>query len=212
MRDTKENILLTALFLFAQNGYDAVSVSDIAGQLGMTKGALYRHYRNKRAIFDAIVERMERLDSERALQYELPVEVLSPTAEQSYRETDIDQILRFSQAQFHYWTQEEFPTAFRKMLTLEQFRNEEMSRLYQQYLVSGPLGYLTDLFRARNLSDAAERAAMLYGAMFLFYGIYDGADDKSTTVSAWEAYLKKLSDTWESGDFPASHNKKAKKA
>lgn len=31
MRDTKENILLTALSLFAQSGYDAVSVSDIAG-------------------------------------------------------------------------------------------------------------------------------------------------------------------------------------
>ena len=192
MRDTKENILLTSLSLFAQSGYDAVSVSDIAGRLGMTKGALYRHYRNKRAIFDAIVARMERLDAERALQYE----VLSPTAEQAYRDADVGQILRFSQAQFHYWTQEEFPAAFRKMLTLEQFRSEEMSRLYQQYLVSGPLGYLTDLFGARNLPDAAERAAMLYGAMFLFYGVYDGAGDKSAAVGAWEAYLKKLSDTW----------------
>lgn len=196
MRDTKENILLTSLSLFAQSGYDAVSVSDIAGRLGMTKGALYRHYRNKRAIFDAIVARMERLDAERALQYELPTEVLSPTAEQAYRDADVGQILRFSQAQFHYWTQEEFPAAFRKMLTLEQFRSEEMSRLYQQYLVSGPLGYLTDLFGARNLPDAAERAAMLYGAMFLFYGVYDGVGDKSAAVGAWEAYLKKLSDTW----------------
>ena len=41
---TKEKILITALRLFAQDGYEAVSVSRIAGELGMTKGALYKHY------------------------------------------------------------------------------------------------------------------------------------------------------------------------
>ncbi|WP_243112848.1 helix-turn-helix domain-containing protein [Mediterraneibacter butyricigenes] len=36
--------------MFAQNGYETVSVSRIAGELGMTKGALYRRYQNKREI------------------------------------------------------------------------------------------------------------------------------------------------------------------
>ena len=58
MADTKENILRTALRLFARDGYEAVSTSAIAGELGMTKGALYKHYKNKRAIFDSIVARM----------------------------------------------------------------------------------------------------------------------------------------------------------
>ena len=48
MSDTKEKILFTALRLFARDGYEAVSVSAIAGELGMTKGALYKHYKNKR--------------------------------------------------------------------------------------------------------------------------------------------------------------------
>ena len=43
-----------------QDGYEAVSVSQIAGELDMTKGALYRHYKSKRDIFDCIVQRMER--------------------------------------------------------------------------------------------------------------------------------------------------------
>ena len=42
--NTKENILQVALTLFARDGYEAVSVSMIAGELGMTKGALYKHY------------------------------------------------------------------------------------------------------------------------------------------------------------------------
>lgn len=59
MTDTKERILQTALRLFAEDGYEAVSVSTIAGELGMTKGALYKHYKNKQDIFDSIVARME---------------------------------------------------------------------------------------------------------------------------------------------------------
>ena len=56
MSKTKEKILLTALRLFAQDGYEAVSMSKIAGELGITKGALYKHYKNKRDIFDTIFE------------------------------------------------------------------------------------------------------------------------------------------------------------
>ena len=59
MGNTKEEILLVSLHLFAQDGYEAVSVSQIAGELGITKGALYRHYQSKRDIFDHILARME---------------------------------------------------------------------------------------------------------------------------------------------------------
>ena len=51
MSDTKEKILMTALRLFAQDGYEAVSVSTIANELGITKGALYKHYKSKRNPF-----------------------------------------------------------------------------------------------------------------------------------------------------------------
>ncbi len=45
--NTKEKILVTALRLFAVYGYEAVSVSRIAGELGITKGALYKHYKTR---------------------------------------------------------------------------------------------------------------------------------------------------------------------
>ena len=66
MRNRKEEILIVALHLFARDGYEAVSVSQIAGALGITKGALYRHFKSKRDIFDCIVQRMEQEDSEQA--------------------------------------------------------------------------------------------------------------------------------------------------
>ena len=55
MGNRKEEILMVALHLFARDGYEAVSVSQIAGELDMTKGALYRHYKSKRDIFECIV-------------------------------------------------------------------------------------------------------------------------------------------------------------
>ena len=72
MRDTKEKILSAALELFASQGYEAVSVSDIAGRLGITKAALYKHYRSKRDIFDSILRRMEQRDALQAQAYALP--------------------------------------------------------------------------------------------------------------------------------------------
>ena len=64
MSETKEKILVVALHLFAKDGYEAVSVSKIAEKLGITKGALYKHYENKKDIFDSIVMRMAQSDHE----------------------------------------------------------------------------------------------------------------------------------------------------
>ena len=103
MADTKEKILLAALRLFAREGYEAVSVSDIAGELGMTKGALYKHYKNKRDIFDSIVARMFQVDAERSRQYDVPEEQFdqSPAA---YEDVSLENIRRFTLAQFAFWT------------------------------------------------------------------------------------------------------------
>ena len=82
MSDTKERILHTALEHFAREGYAASSMRDIAAQLGITKGALYRHYPSKRAILEAMVERMEQRDRENARAHELPEEALADLSAQ----------------------------------------------------------------------------------------------------------------------------------
>ena len=64
------------------------------------------------------------------------------------------------------------------MLTLEQFRSEEMQALYQQYLVAGPVSYVKDLFESIGIEDADKKAIMFYSTMFFYYSLYDGADEK----------------------------------
>ena len=65
-KNTKEKILEEALKLFAQSGYMGTSMNDIASKLGVTKVALYKHYKSKQEILDSIIEKMKELDIERA--------------------------------------------------------------------------------------------------------------------------------------------------
>ena len=85
--DTKEKILQAALALFARDGYEAVSVSMIAEELDMTKGALYKHYANKRDIFDSIVRRMEENDYENAKNFHMPEDLFEKMPDR-YRSTE----------------------------------------------------------------------------------------------------------------------------
>lgn len=188
MENTKENILLVALHLFARDGYEAVSVSQIAGVLGITKGALYRHYTSKRDIFDHILQRMEQGDSEQAAQHDMPEESVESVPEQ-YQAISMKNLLEFSISMFEYWTEDDFSASFRKMLILEQFRSEEMQSLYQQYLVSGPVGYVRDLFEGMGITEAERKAAQFYAIMYLFYSIYDGAEQKDGIKQQLETAL-----------------------
>ena len=54
--DTKQKILDKALELFSAQGYDSVSVGEIAKAVGIKAPSLYNHFPSKQAIFDAIVE------------------------------------------------------------------------------------------------------------------------------------------------------------
>ena len=191
MTNRKEEILIVALHLFARDGYEAVSVSQIAGELDMTKGALYRHYKSKRDIFDSIVKRMEQQDSEQARENEVPEESIEKTPEE-YQNVSFDDSVEYSKSMFEYWTEDDFASSFRKMLTIEQFRSEEMQKLYQQYLVSGPAGYVKDLFKNMKIKDPEENAVKFYANMFFYYNVYDGAADKAKAKCQFEQMLDKI--------------------
>ena len=189
-KNTKEKILEEALKLFAQSGYMGTSMNDIASKLGVTKAALYKHYKSKQEILDSIIEKMNELDIERVKLYEMPEGDLEKvTAE--YKETAFDKIKQFTKVQFLHWTEEEFSSCFRKMMTLEQYREPQMAQLYQNYLASGPLAYMEALFSGMlgDAEKARQTALDFYGPIFLLYSIYDGAEDKSHVIKLLEEHM-----------------------
>lgn len=197
MNDTKESILLAALRLFARDGYEAVSVSAIAGELGMTKGALYKHYKNKRDIFDNIVERMYQIDYKRAKRYEVPEKTFDKEP-LSYRNASVQKIKIFSEAQFRFWTEDEFACNFRRMLILEQYRNLEMADLYQKCLASGPVNYLEDLFREMIekdifIKDKPKQLALeFYAPLYLLISISDASSDRAQLMNLLTEHIERF--------------------
>ena len=179
-----------ALEVCAQNGYLGTSMNDNAGQLGFTKAALYKYYSSKQGIPDKIVEQMNRMDYERDAEYEMPETEPDGFAE-AYLHTPIQKIRTYSLAQFDHWTKDPFSSNFRKMLTLEQYRDPKLAQLHHDYLAGGPLEYMAAIFRklADSDEDAMQLALEFYGPMYLLYSVYDGAEEKEAVSSLLATHI-----------------------
>ena len=194
----KEKILNKSLELFADKGFEAVSVSMISDGLGISKGALYKHYESKKAIFDAIIKRMEDTDYAMADSFELPGDIFEKMPE-AYKESSLKQLFAFTLAMFIYWTENDFANKFRRLITIEQFNSDAMAKLYQQYLGSGPLQYTYELFK--NMEELKgspvspkQLALDFYGPIYMLINLYDSWDDKQEVLSMAKSHIENFMD------------------
>ncbi|MET9069093.1 TetR/AcrR family transcriptional regulator [Streptosporangium sandarakinum] len=79
--DTRTRIQETALRLFTEQGYEATSLREIAEALGVTKAALYYHFKSKEEIVTSLVE-----DRIRTLEELIAWAGRQPRTEESRRE------------------------------------------------------------------------------------------------------------------------------
>ncbi|RZS31458.1 TetR family transcriptional regulator [Herbihabitans rhizosphaerae] len=56
---TRAALLDTATALFAEHGFAATTLEDVARQTQVTRGAVYHHFANKSALFEAVFDREE---------------------------------------------------------------------------------------------------------------------------------------------------------
>lgn len=177
MRKTKELIVETALRLFSQKGFEAVTVRDIAGELELTAPALYVHFKRKQDILDEILHQMESQDANISGDDGVPQETYESNPD-SYRNVSLENLISFTMDMFRYWTEDEFASQFRHLLTIEQYRNERFQKLYQQYLGTGVLNYLEDIFRENVKGDAQFLAESFFSLFHLLLNQYDATKSK----------------------------------
>jgi AcrR family transcriptional regulator len=72
---TRAKLLRVARDMFARQGFAGVATEDLVRKAGVTRGALYHHFRDKRDLFAAVVEQVEQ-------------EVMQRVAEAALTETD----------------------------------------------------------------------------------------------------------------------------
>lgn len=145
--DTKKKILERALELFSSRGYDSVSVGEIAEAVGIKAPSLYNHYPSKKAIFDAIVK-------ETAEHYDRFTDKIDIHVENSGKDINVfseiseDFLINKVRQIFTYSLHDEKVSRFRRMMTIEQFRSEELSRLYTERYIERIAKYHEGIFRA----------------------------------------------------------------
>jgi len=145
--DTKRKILDKALELFSTQGYDAVSVGQIAKAVGIKAPSLYNHFPSKQAIFDAIVEST-------AAQYEEDTGKIDIHVQDVKQDisvfTEITEEALFEKVRqiFEYSLRNELISRFRRMMTIEQFRSPELAALYSRRYVDRMMEYHANIFRA----------------------------------------------------------------
>lgn len=143
--NTKEKILDEALTLFSEKGYANVFVGDIADRVGIKAPSLYKHFKNKQAIFDAIIDQMNRRFEEQAKAMNISGNDASIDAS-IYKSLSEDQLLKLGREFFLYYLHDDYNRKFRKMLTLEQFHDVDLAKIYSKLYVDDPLSYQGMLF------------------------------------------------------------------
>lgn len=143
--DTKQRILDEALTLFSEKGYANVFVGDIAEAVGIKAPSLYKHYKSKKAIFDAIIDLMNQRFAEQAKAMQISGTDAAMDAS-IYKSLSEDQLLKLGREFFLYYLHDDYNRKFRKMLTLEQFHDSELAKVYSKLYVDDPLSYQGMLF------------------------------------------------------------------
>lgn len=144
--DTKHRILDEALTLFSQKGYANVFVSEIAERVGIKTPSLYKHYKNKQAIFDAIIDEMNTRYQKQA--NSLNLNGINPVKDiEMYSNISEDNLIEMGKNLFLYFLHDDYTSRFRKILTIEQFNNKDFAKLYSCQYVDEPLSYQKTLFQ-----------------------------------------------------------------
>lgn len=141
MSATKQHIIDAALELFSVQGFEATSVGQIADAVGIRKSSLYSHFKSKDEILDTLVENL-------SAEYESNAPIAHFAAALT-AEAIITQV----QGQLLFLLHDEHISKVRKLLTIEQFRNPEISKMQTRRVYTDILNYNMQTVRA--LIDAA---------------------------------------------------------
>lgn len=143
--NTKERILHEALCLFSNNGYEAVSMRDIGAAVGIRESSIYKHYPGKKAILDAIVTRsMEEIDH-MIVSLNVPYPNMNESVSR-YIDMEVEEIAALCTKMLIEQRDNEMVSKFRQLLTIEQYRNEELRKIYVEVFMERQLQYNEKVF------------------------------------------------------------------
>ncbi len=186
-KDTKERILMAALDMFSQNGYAGTNIRELAASLDMGKSSMYRHFKSKEEIWNALLDRMIAYYGERFGS----AEHLPPVPD------SLEGLVEMTMRMVDFTVRDEKIIMTRKVLAIEQFRDERAKALATRHFLTGLTQMFTPVFRemmAKGLlrQDDPEMLAFAYTApISALIHLCDREPDKTEdTIKKIEAFSR----------------------
>lgn len=178
---TKEKIVYESFKLFAEKGYDSVSTRMIAKTVGIADSALYKHFSSKQELLDAILTECK----ERFLQH---------VRETSFLSMNRDDLMGICMGFYEFQTTDEWVSGFRKILMMEQFRNEHARQQYRTFFIDMPVKGQTAIFsklieegKLKNC-DPEVMSMELYAPFFLYH-TWDSEENRTRLRKHVEQFI-----------------------
>ena len=175
---TKKKILDVALTLFSEKGYGNVYVGQIAEGVGIKAPSLYKHYKSKKDIFEAILEEMRNRYNKEASQLNMTGNDFLIDSK-LYNNISEDELVKMGIGLFSFFLHDEYECKFRKMLTIEQFSNEGLAVLLSNQYFNEPIKYQTGLLQLLIMQgcmkneDASVMALQFFAPIYLLMTVCD---------------------------------------
>ena len=124
---TKQRILDEALTLFAEKGYDGTGVDLIAERVGIKGPSLYKHYKGKEEILNALIDVAEE-------RYE---EMFGSEKNIGKIPKDREEFIKATMERISFTMRDPMIRKIRMLLVQEQFRNERISEVTTRHQLDG---------------------------------------------------------------------------
>ena len=134
---TKEKILDAALTLFAENGYDGTSVEQIANIVGIKAPSIYKHYKGKEDILNALIDSAE-------TRYE---EMFGSEKNIGRVPQSREEFIKVTMERISFTMRDPIIRKTRMLLVQEQFRNERISEVTTRHQLDGIQGMFAKIIK-----------------------------------------------------------------
>ena len=175
---TKARILDAALDLFSVNGFEGVSVKQIAGAVGIKDSSLYKHFNSKREIFDTLLADMNARFDQMTASYRLPQGGIEEVAKE-YGSNGLIWLKTACKAVFLFLLKDPKASKFRRMLTIEQYKNKDAAFTVQNWFTDDAIKFQTALFEEMirqgyfKTAPAQIIALQFYAPFYVLLSQYD---------------------------------------
>ena len=163
--NTKERILDAAIDLISRKGFEAVSIREIAREVGIRESSIYNHFKSKEEILDTIIDYFI-MELSRSYPDEVPMETLL---------AQYGPVGFMNMASSVYLQRLNRPRIAKiwRIISIEIFRNDKIRVFFKKVMVETPVATWEQTFRTMvELGYIKKCDTMVLAQEFFYYCVY----------------------------------------